>query len=117
MRGELTRREMNTEILMVKLVLKVHLEDLEIDGRIILTFSREDGDSTFSKTTCKITRRRNPQSYSGYVLNVAFVWNVAPRGDVGIDRRLRGAYCLHHQGYHRNRISFITCIFIYAYHR
>jgi hypothetical protein len=31
-------------------------------------------------------------------MNMAVFWDVAPCGLVDIDRRLRGAYCLHHQG-------------------
>jgi hypothetical protein len=31
-------------------------------------------------------------------MKMAVLWDVAPRSLVEIDRRFRGAYCLHHQG-------------------
>jgi hypothetical protein len=33
------------------------------------------------------------------LVNMTAFWDIAPSNLVGVDRRFRGAYCLHHQGY------------------
>jgi hypothetical protein len=32
------------------------------------------------------------------ILKMRVFWDVVPCSHVGVDRRFRGAYCLHHQG-------------------
>jgi hypothetical protein len=44
-------------------------------------------------------------SHSGEFEDIYF-WEVAPRSLLEVDRRFRGAYCLHHQG--RESSLFIT---------
>jgi hypothetical protein len=57
---------------------KIHLKDLDIDGRLIF----------------KLILKK-------YGMRMTVFWDVVPRSMIDIDRRFRIAYCLHHLESHK----------------
>jgi hypothetical protein len=47
---------------------------------------------------CNLNNVERLQVLTAAIMKIRAFWDVAPCSLVGVERRFRGAYCLHHQG-------------------
>jgi hypothetical protein len=79
-----------------------HISSVCLDRNIFL-------GPSFSNTSSAL-KVRNDTHQATKLLKMAVFWDISPCSLVGVHRRFRGAYCLHHQC-DRRKTLFLTLVF------